>query len=185
MCGIFGLFSLQKNKSINDSKVEICLNRMIHRGPDDQSLEKITDYLILGHVRLSIIDLNEGSNQPFSDETGNYWIVFNGEIFNYLEIKAELLALGHHFKTFSDTEVLLTAYIQWGEDCVQKLNGMWAFAIFDKGKEKLFCSRDRFGVKPFNYAEVEGQFIFASEIKAILAYFPQLKVPNYNVIANV
>jgi asparagine synthase (glutamine-hydrolysing) len=157
---------------------------MIHRGPDDQSFEKITDDLIFGHVRLSIIDLHEGSNQPFCDETGNYWIVFNGEIFNYLEIKAELLALGHHFKTSSDTEVLLYAYIQWGEDCVQKFNGMWSFSIYDKEKGKLFCSRDRFGVKPFNYAEVDGQFIFASEIKAILAYFPQLKVPNHNVIAN-
>ena len=116
--------------------------------------------------------------------TYNYWIVFNGEIFNYLEIKAELLALGHHFKTSSDTEVLLYAYIQWGEECVQKFNGMWAFSIYDKVKKKLLCSRDRFGVKPFNYAEVDGQLIFASEIKAILAYFPQLKVPNYNVIAN-
>ena len=184
MCGIFGLYNLQKNKSIHDSKVETCLKTIIHRGPDDQSFEKITDDLILGHVRLSIIDLQEGSNQPFCDETGNYWIVFNGEIFNYLEIKAELLALGHHFKTSSDTEVLLYAYIQWGEDCVQKFNGMWAFSIYNKEKGKLFCSRDRFGVKPFNYAEVDGQFIFASEIKAILAYFPQLKVPNYNVIAN-
>ena len=184
MCGIFGLYNLQKNKSIQDAKVETCLNTMIHRGPDDQSFEKITDDLIFGHVRLSIIDLHEGSNQPFFDETGNYWVVFNGEIFNYLEIKAELLSLGHHFKTSSDTEVLLYAYIQWGEDCVQKFNGMWAFSIYDKKKGKLFCSRDRFGVKPFNYAEVDGQFIFASEIKVILAYFPKLKVPNYNVIAN-
>jgi asparagine synthase (glutamine-hydrolysing) len=184
MCGIFGLYNLQKNKSFNHSKVETCLNTMIHRGPDDQSFEKIAVDVIFGHVRLSIIDLNEGSNQPFCDETGNYWIVFNGEIFNYLEIKTELLALGHHFKTSSDTEVLLRAYIQWGEDCVQKFNGMWAFSIYDKEKEKLFCSRDRFGVKPFNYAETDGQFIFASEIKAILAYFPQFKVPNYNVIAN-
>ena len=184
MCGIFGIYNLQKNKAIHDLKVETCLKTMIHRGPDDQSFEKITDDLIFGHVRLSIIDLHEGSNQPFCDETGNYCIVFNGEIFNYLEIKAELIALGHHFKTSSDTEVLLYAYIQWGEDCVQKFNGMWAFAIYDKNKDKLFCSRDRFGVKPFNYAEVDGQFIFASEIKSILAYFPQLKVPNYNVIAN-
>lgn len=183
MCGIFGLYNI-KNKKINDGLVETCLKTMIHRGPDAQSFEKITDDLIFGHVRLSIIDLNESSNQPFCNETCNYWIVFNGEIFNYLEIKAELVSLGHHFKTSSDTEVLLHSYIQWGEDCVQKFNGMWAFSIFDKGKGKLFCSRDRFGVKPFNYAEVDGQFIFASEIKAILAYFPELKVPNYNVIAN-
>lgn len=184
MCGIFGLYNLQNNNSINDTKVETCLKTMIHRGPDDQSYEKITDALILGHVRLSIIDLHEGSNQPFCDETGNYWIVFNGEIYNYLEIKAELVTLGHYFKTSSDTEVLLYAYIQWGEQCVQKFNGMWAFAIHDKKMDRLFCSRDRFGVKPFNYSKVDGQFIFASEIKAILACFPELKVPNYNVIAN-
>lgn len=164
--------------------VESCIKTMIHRGPDDQSFEKINDDLVFGHVRLSIIDLNEGSNQPFCDETGNYWIVFNGEIYNYLELKAELNALGYNFKTSSDTEVLLYAFIQWGEQCVQKFNGMWAFAIYNKKTDKLFCSRDRFGVKPFNYALVNGQFIFASEIKPILNYFPELKVPNYNVIAN-
>lgn len=184
MCGLLGIYNLKKNKAISDSKLETCLLTMIHRGPDDQTFKKITDDVVFGHVRLSIIDLNESSNQPFCDETGNYWIVFNGEIFNYLEIKGELIVLGHHFKTSSDTEVLLRSYIQWGESCVKKFNGMWAFSIFDKKKEKLFCSRDRFGVKPFNYAEVDGQFIFASEIKAILAYFPHLRVPNYNVIAN-
>lgn len=184
MCGIFGLNNLQKNRPIIISMVESCLKTMIYRGPDDQSLEKINDDVVFGHVRLSIIDLNTGSNQPFCDETGNYWIVFNGEIYNYLELKAELIALGHNFKTSSDTEVLLYAFIQWGEQCVQKFNGMWAFAIYDKKTDKLFCSRDRFGVKPFNYALVNGQFIFASEIKAILNYFPELKVPNYNVIAN-
>lgn len=184
MCGVFGIYNIQDNKAIKVSLVENCLRTMIHRGPDNQSFEKINDDVILGHVRLAILDLNEGANQPFCDQTGNFWIVFNGEIFNYLEIKAELLALGYHFNTASDTEVLLYAYIHWGEDCVQKFNGMWAFSIYDKEKDKLFCSRDRFGVKPFNWGEVDGQFIFASEIKAILSYFPQLKMPNYNVIAN-
>ncbi len=184
MCGIFGIYSLKKDKIIKEEQLGECLKTIKHRGPDDQSFEKIRDNLYFGHVRLSIIDLNESSNQPFSDETGNYWIVFNGEIFNYLEIKEDLKELGHQFRTSSDTEVLLSAYKQWGEECVQKFNGMWAFAIFDTVKEKLFCSRDRFGVKPFNYAQIDGQFIFASEIKAILAYFPELKVPNYNVIAN-
>ena len=144
----------------------------------------INERLCFGHVRLSIIDLNENSNQPFCDDTDNYYIVFNGEIFNYLEIKLELEGFGHMFKTNSDTEVLLKSYIQWGEECVQKFNGMWAFSIYDKLQDKLFCSRDRFGIKPFNYANIDGQFIFASEIKAILTYFPVLKVPNYNVIAN-
>jgi asparagine synthase (glutamine-hydrolysing) len=184
MCGIFGIYNLEKKKDICNSKVENCLTKMIHRGPDNQSFKKITDDLVFGHVRLSIIDLNEYSNQPFCDKSNNYSIVFNGEIFNYIEIKDELIALGHQFKTSSDTEVLLYAYIQWGEECVQKFNGMWAFAIYDKKMDRLFCSRDRFGIKPFNYAIVDGQFIFGSEIKAILSYFPKLKVPNYNVIAN-
>lgn len=184
MCGILGIYNLDKDKKIKGQLVDDCLNVINHRGPDDQSKKIINKRLCFGHVRLSIIDLNENSNQPFCDDTDNYYIVFNGEIFNYLEIKLELEGFGHMFKTNSDTEVLLKSYIQWGEECVQKFNGMWAFSIYDKLQDKLFCSRDRFGIKPFNYANIDGQFIFASEIKAILTYFPVLKVPNYNVIAN-
>ena len=184
MCGILGIYNLDKDKKIKGQLVDDCLNVINHRGPDDQSKKIINERLCFGHVRLSIIDLNENSNQPFCDDTDNYYIVFNGEIFNYLEIKLELEGFGHMFKTNSDTEVLLKSYIQWGEECVQKFNGMWAFSIYDKLQDKLFCSRDRFGIKPFNYANIDGQFIFASEIKAILTYFPVLKVPNYNVIAN-
>jgi len=183
MCGIFGLFNTSSNENFNLQLFEESLLTMQHRGPDANSYRVFANRSILGHVRLSIIDLNNESNQPFHFDE-RYWLVYNGEIFNYLELKAELIAFGHNFKTSSDTEVLLHAYIQWGEQCVQKFNGMWAFAIYDKTIDKLFCSRDRFGVKPFNYAFVNGQFIFASEIKAILNYFPELKVPNYNVIAN-
>jgi asparagine synthase (glutamine-hydrolysing) len=184
MCGILGLYNLNKDKKIKEELFSNSLNVMRHRGPNNQSYKKINNNLYFGHVRLSIIDLNENSNQPFSDDTGNYSIVFNGEIFNYLEIKSELENLGHLFRTNSDTEVLLHSFIEWGEECVLKLNGMWAFAIYDTLEDKLFCSRDRFGIKPFNYTLIDGQFIFASEIKAIISYFPTLKVPNYNVIAN-
>jgi asparagine synthase (glutamine-hydrolysing) len=184
MCGIFGIYNLKKKTFINEIKFGTCLKVMLHRGPNDQSFERITDNLIFGHVRLSIIDLSEGSNQPFKVDMEKFWIVYNGEIYNYIELKDELVKLGYQFNTSSDTEVLINSYIEWGEECVHRFNGMWAFSIYDKEKEKLFCSRDRFGVKPFNYAQVDGQFIFASEIKAILDYFPELKVPNYNVIAN-
>mgnify|MGYP003705918401 CR=1 FL=1 len=184
MCGILGIYNFDDEKTINHQLIDDCLRIISHRGPNDRSKEIINEHVCLGHTRLSIIDLDEVSNQPFFDVTNNYCIVFNGEIFNYLDIKAELKCLGHSFKTNSDTEVLLHAYIQWGEKCVQKFNGMWAFAIYDKPKDKLFCSRDRFGIKPFNYANIDGQFMFGSEIKVILTYFPHLKVPNYNIIGN-
>ena len=184
MCGIFGIFHQGKGIEIAENLVDKCLNSISHRGPDNQSKKVIDQRLCFGHVRLSIIDLDQTSNQPFSDETERFHLVFNGEIFNYLEIKAQLLDIGHEFKTHSDTEVLLHSYIEWGKECVKKFNGMWAFAIYDRVEESLFCSRDRFGIKPFNYAIVDDQFIFSSEIKAILTYFPVLKVPNFNVIAN-
>ena len=184
MCGILGLYNIDKKNQMDLNLFDSSLMKMIHRGPDDQTSVKVSENLIFGHVRLSIIDLNEVSNQPFSDENENYWITFNGEIFNYVEIKSELEELGYSFRTSSDTEVLLYAYKEWGEKCVNRFNGMWSFAIYDKVKNILFCSRDRFGIKPFNYAQVNGQFIFASEIKAILSYFPKLREPNYNVISN-
>jgi asparagine synthase (glutamine-hydrolysing) len=130
-----------------------------------------------------VIDLSAVSDQPYHlDE--RYVTVYNGEIFNYIELREELKALGYQFTTEGDTEVLMHAYQAWGADCQDKLNGMWAFVIYDKVEKTLFCSRDRFGIKPFNYAIVDGVFVFASEIKAILHYFPQLQKPNYNVIAN-
>lgn len=132
MCGIFGIRNLVKGESIDERPIVKSLQSMVHRGPDNLAKKKINDDTILGHVRLSIIDLDERSNQPFSDESNNYWIVFNGEIFNYVEIKEDLTKLGHKFITTSDTEVLLRSYIEWGYECVKKFNGMWAFALFDK-----------------------------------------------------
>lgn len=183
MCGILGLYDLNKNHRLDERKFEDSLLKMNHRGPDSHSIKKINQDVIFGHVRLSIIDLNEISNQPFYCDD-RYWIVFNGEIFNYIELKNELISLGVEFQTAGDTEVLLKSYIYWGEECVKKLNGMWAFAIFDSLEDKLFCSRDRFGVKPFDYSFIDNQFIFSSEIKSIINYFPNLKKPNYKIITN-
>ncbi len=184
MCGIFGIYNLKNKKTVfNELEIRGALDTMKHRGPDATDLKIFDQKTVLGHLRLSIIDLSKDGNQPFHVDD-RYWIVFNGEIFNYLELKEELIALDYTFRTASDTEVLLRAYQHWGEECVQKFNGMWAFCIYDTKEDTIFCSRDRFGVKPFNYSIVDDQFIFSSEIKPILHVKPSLKVPNYNVIAN-
>lgn len=183
MCGILGIYNLDLNKNFFKQKFEKALLSMCYRGPDANAVKIFDNKAVLGHLRLSILDLDEGNNQPFQIDK-RYWIIFNGEIYNYIELKAQLILAGYTFRTTGDTEVLLRAYQHWGEDCVKKFNGMWAFAIYDELTDKLFCSRDRFGIKPFNYTKHDGQFIFSSEIKAIISYFPELKVPNYNVIAN-
>jgi asparagine synthase (glutamine-hydrolysing) len=183
MCGIFGIYNINKKLSFNCESFEVALLQMKHRGPDAHEFKLFDTNAILGHIRLSIIDLDIKSNQPFQIDD-RYWIVFNGEIYNYIELRIELEALGYKFRTQGDTEVLLNCFIQWGKECVNRFNGMWAFVIYDSNENVLFCSRDRFGVKPFNYAMVEDQFVFSSEIKGIISYFPGLKQPNYNVIAN-
>ena len=166
MCGILGAYPATSHERFNKS-----LNLLSHRGPDNQNIYE-SEEILLGHTRLSIIDLKEQSNQPM--ELDGLVLVFNGEIYNYLEIKEELIKLGYSFSTLSDTEVLLKSYQEWGADCVRKFNGMWAFAIFDKNKNKLFLSRDRFGVKPLYYIYNDKQFIFSSEIKALLPYLPSI-----------
>ena len=184
MCGIFGIITNSNSSGIDGVKVKESALLMRHRGPDAYGQWGIPGKIELAHLRLAIIDLNEESNQPFFSSCGRYVIVFNGEIYNYLEIKRELQSLGYAFRTSSDTEVLLNSYIEWGEQCVSKFNGDWAFAIYNIPKNTLFCSRDRFGVKPFSYSIINGKFIFSSEVKSILHYFPELRHPNYNVIAN-
>lgn len=183
MCGILGIFDSEQSTTFDKSLFKDSLDLMEHRGPNAFGIFQDDNNAILGHRRLSIIDLNESCNQPFQVDN-RYMLVFNGEIYNYLEIRETLKSEGIEFKTNGDTEVLLWSYIHWGEDCVSRFNGMWAFAIYDKKEKRLFCSRDRFGVKPFNYAIVDSKFIFSSEIKSILNYFPDLKKPNYNIIAN-
>lgn len=167
MCGIAGIVSL--SKPLDERKITLhkMLKAQEHRGPDAQQ-DWHDNSCSLGHNRLSIIDLSEEANQPMHSHCGRYVVVFNGEIYNYIEIKA---ALQNHFvfKTQSDTEVLLSAYIHWGIAFLDKLNGMFSIAIWDKKEQKLVVARDRFGVKPFYYFQDQNQLVFASEIKTIWA----------------
>lgn len=167
MCGIIGKISLN-NKIDSD----LFLNQILslkHRGPDNQGFWLSKDKKIaLGHCRLSIIDLNETANQPMTEDLNNYTIVFNGEIYNYLELKKELELLGNKFKTNSDTEVILKAYIQWGEKCINRFVGMFALAIYDSINNLIFLARDRAGEKPLYYYKNEHSISFASELKALL-----------------
>lgn len=138
-----------------------------HRGPDDEGYY-IEKNIGLGHRRLSIIDLSPNGHQPMQDYTKRFVITYNGEIYNYIELRKQLEKKGHTFRSKTDTEVILNAYLEWGIDCLSKFNGMWSFAIFDRHKNELFCSRDRFGVKPFYYYKTSTIFAFASEIKPLL-----------------
>lgn len=165
MCGISGIIT-ENDKQINKEYLIRINDKIKHRGPDAEGFY-IYKNVAFGHRRLSIIDLSESGNQPmvYGDDLV---ITYNGEIYNYLELKSELLQLGYTFSNSTDTEVVLAAYDAWGVDCLQKFNGMWAFAILDKSKNKVFISRDRFGVKPLYYSENSGNFVFGSEIKQLL-----------------
>lgn len=182
MCGITGIINLNK-ESINGEKLKNMVKVIKYRGPDDEGYF-IDNNIGLGHCRLSIIDLSSAGHQPMSNKDKSLWIVYNGEIYNYIELRNELKKQGHTFKSNSDTEVIIYAYKEWGEECVKRFNGMWAFALWDQNKKKLFCSRDRFGIKPFYYYFDKKTFIFASEIKAILKALPQKPKPNWPVIYN-
>src|SRR3954463_1380719 len=199
MCGITGIVCL------NGQPVDLgVLQRMndlqSHRGPDGQGFmvswaesngfcsaflphtaqgrSAPAARVGLGHRRLAILDLSERGLQPMSAGASGAWIVFNGEIYNHLDLRAELEARGRFFITRTDTEVLLQSYLEWGEHCLQYLEGMFAFAIWDGGRGRLFCARDRLGIKPFYYAMPRDHFIFASEIKGLLP-FPGLEpVPD-------
>lgn len=167
MCGISGIFNF--NGQHVDAVQLKKMNQLIHhRGPDGEGTF-IDNNIGLGSNRLAIIDLREIANQPMFDTTGRYVIVYNGEIFNYIELRDELLNKGYEFYTKSDTEVILNLYKAYGEECLHKMNGMWVFAIWDKENKTLFCSRDRYGIKPFYYYRDGEKFIFGSEIKQILS----------------
>jgi asparagine synthase (glutamine-hydrolysing) len=167
MCGFIALISHSKSEE-RRSLVERMLSTIRHRGPDGEGI-LIDQTAALGFRRLSILDLSHLGDQPMTSTDGSCTIVFNGEIFNYLELRQELQSLGRIFRSQSDTEVLLNAYIEWGHACVERLNGMWAFVIIDRNTGKLFGSRDRFGIKPLYRWSGGGQTIIASEIKAIRA----------------
>ncbi len=169
MCGITGVYSFSESGNGFVSQVNLAAQAMLHRGPDNQSAE-IFSNASLGHVRLSIIDTDARSNQPFTEESGRYTIAFNGEVFNFQEIKNELTAFGHVFHTTSDTEVVLKSYIEFGVDALAKFNGFFAFAIYDHVEKSMFVARDRMGIKPFHFYLDENKFLFASEMKALLAY---------------
>ena len=167
MCGIAGIATIHGPAPDPDSLGSM-IRALSHRGPDATGVY-CKGSVGLGHARLSIIDI-EGGGQPMSINNGSLWITFNGEIFNYVELRQELIRKGHKFTTRSDTEVILHLYQEEGEDCVQRLNGQWAFAIWDVKQQKLFLSRDRLGVRPLFYTRTSDAFLFASEIKALFAY---------------
>lgn len=170
MCGIAGVLG-------GADPIRI-VNRMLsfqaHRGPDGEGVWHVDfpdgHILCLGHRRLSILDLSEAGHQPMVDATGNFVLTFNGEIYNYLETRTELVALGIEFRSHTDSEVLLEAYKRWGADCLSKFNGMFAFTIYDRARGVLFCARDRYGEKPFLFCFGKGFFAFASEYKALLQH---------------
>lgn len=167
MCAIFGIFD-RSGGPVNAELLRSMDTSLMHRGPDGTG-EFIDGGLGLGHRRLSIIDL-EGGAQPISNEDGTIQIVFNGEIYNFIELRKELQGHGHKFRTKSDTEVIVHAYEQWGEACLNRFNGMFAFAIWDAHKRELFLARDHLGIKPLYYTNVGREFLFASEIKALLRH---------------
>lgn len=168
MCGIAGKLINDTIKESVDTVSEMC-QTMAHRGPDNQGVENCGNF-ILGHRRLSIIDLSENANMPMFSEDKQYCITYNGEFYNFKEVREELKKKGYHFRTNSDTEVLLKAFIEYKEKCLKKINGMFAFAIWDKKNKKLFLARDKFGQKPlFYYKDNKKNFLFASELKAFQA----------------
>ncbi|HEV8505175.1 MAG TPA: asparagine synthase (glutamine-hydrolyzing) [Chitinophagaceae bacterium] len=176
MCGIAGIFHFDTSRKADDKVVKSMTDSLSHRGPDGEGFF-IHNNIALGHRRLSIIDLETG-DQPMFNEDHSIVVIFNGEIYNYIELREELKTLGHTFRTKSDTEVIIKAYQQWGLDCQNKFNGMWAFALWDEKQQQLFLSRDRIGEKPIFYSVFENTLVFGSEIKSLFAY----GVPNeYNL----
>ncbi len=167
MCGILGLVT---KDAIDRDRMQACLDLLAHRGPDgDNSWQDAALGTWLGHRRLSIIDLSDGGRQPMMSPDGRFVLVFNGEIYNYVELRNELIAGGVAFQSESDSEVIIEGYRAWGEDVLSRLNGMFGLALLDRGLGKLFCARDRYGEKPFLYTRRDRFFAFGSEYKALLA----------------
>src|SRR5579863_6201459 len=176
MCGIAGIVSAAGDDRIEAGTIHRMCQAIVHRGPDDEGIF-VKNGTGLGMRRLSIIDL-AGGHQPVFNEDRSLWIVFNGEIYNFPELRADLEKRGHRFYTHTDTEVIVHLYEDLGADCVKKLRGMFAFALYDERRDKLFMARDRFGKKPLHYALADGRLLFGSEIKSILAVAPELARVN-------
>jgi len=181
MCGILGQYCY--HGGVPDVElVSRMSERLAHRGPDGEG-SYIKGCIALAHRRLAIIDLSSDACQPMTNEDGSLWLVFNGEIYNFVELREELSKRGHRFHSKSDSEVILHAYEEWGTACLTRFNGMWAFALWDERKQNLFCARDRFGIKPFYYTEAGDTFLFASEIKALLEHPDAGKNPDDEMVS--
>ena len=167
MCGILGIVG--KGFVQNNNWIKSNLNKISHRGPDDKGIWNSNDQLVcLGHTRLSIIDLSYKNHQPIVDEERKISLIFNGEIYNYMDLKVQLENLGYRFKTNGDTEVLLKSYVHWKEDCFKKIEGMFAFSICDEKRKKVFLVRDQYGQKPLYYKYFNQTLKFGSELKLFL-----------------
>jgi asparagine synthase (glutamine-hydrolysing) len=180
MCGIAGIFDTGGGAPVEGEAIRRMCHTLIHRGPDDEGIY-VQEGIGLGVRRLSVMDLVSG-HQPVHNEDNNVWVVFNGEIFNFRELRAELEGRGHHFYTNSDTEVIVHLFEEHGADCVKKLRGMFAFAVYDERGRRLLLARDRLGIKPLCYALHKGRVLFGSEISAILAAAPELTGLNREAI---
>jgi asparagine synthase (glutamine-hydrolysing) len=181
MCGIAGIWN--SSDKLEKATLDRFTDSLAHRGPDQRGTEMFMDGRMgLGHRRLAILDPSKAGRQPMSYLGGRYWISYNGEIYNYIELREELAGLGYTFRSQTDTEVVLAAYTQWGADALLKFNGMWAFAIWDQQERELFLSRDRFGIKPLYYQNAASDFYFASEIKAFLHLDCRAHEINYTAI---
>ena len=184
MCGILAVFRASEGFACAEQRLfNAALDSLQHRGPDDRGTWR-DGHAWLGSRRLAIIDLSSAGHQPMVDPESGVTIAFNGEIFNYVELRHELESLGHRFRTQSDTEVLLQAYLQWGAGCLPRLNGMWLFSIWDPHSRTAFVARDRFGVKPGYYTVAHDELIVASEPKAILAIKPNCRQVNKESLCN-
>ncbi len=185
MCGIAGFVCVSACGERNDRAILRRMTEVIaHRGPDDTGFWH-DDYASLGHRRLSVVDVSSAGHQPMANETGDLWIVYNGEIFNHADLRPELEQAGHRYRSHCDTETILHAYEQFGADCVDRFRGMFSFAVWDKTNRRLFCARDRLGIKPFYYYWDGAVFAFASEIKALFGHpaisasFRESSLPEY------
>src|SRR5690348_9031734 len=172
MCGICGIFHPDRDRRVSQNLLAAMNQQIVHRGPDDEGFF-VEENVGLAMRRLSIIDVKSG-HQPLSNENRDIWIVYNGEIYNHADLRTDLEAKGHQYRSRSDTETIVHLYEEYGRDCVKHLRGMFAFAIWDRRKRVLFAARDRLGIKPFYYRWDGKSFLFGSEIKAILAY-PEMK----------
>jgi asparagine synthase (glutamine-hydrolysing) len=168
MCGICGIFNLN-GEPVSPVNLRTMTDSMAHRGPDGEGFY-VDSFIGLGHRRLAIIDLSPAGHQPMLTKDGKFSLIYNGEIYNFQELRVELESLGHQFRSRTDSEVVLHGYAEWGPECVNRFNGMFAFAIWDKTRQELFLARDRYGIKPFYYTFTNSHFLFASEQKAILTH---------------